>query len=78
MTEPTNKPTRETRNLGVVIISSLLALILGSFAYTIIATSREQIVYGIMVALLAIMCLVVAIYGRKSIFKVFIELFTWL
>ena len=69
---------QEPRNLGVTVVAGMLAVCLGMFAKYLLTGTPEQFWYGVAIAVVAVLLLAVAIYGRKAIFKVLLELILWI
>lgn len=69
---------REPRNLGVMVISGAFTLLFGPLAFYLLTGTKDQIGYGIAVGFLALVCFGVFVYGRKSVFKIVVELFGWI
>lgn len=76
MKKLSSRTAGEPRNLGVTVIAACFALLAGTITYSLLPLNLSDInsiiffSIGVVVFLLT---LAVAIYGRKSILKTFIE-----
>lgn len=70
------KVNKETRNLGVTVVAGCIAITAALFAYSLFPTDAQDIAsiaYFAGAAFVALLALIVAVYGRKSALKNLIE-----
>lgn len=63
----------EEYNLGVGVLAGSVSFLAGSFALSMLPLSPSTFGFFIVAAIIALLALAVAIYGRVSIFKQFVK-----
>lgn len=69
-----NATKKEPRNLGVTVVAGALAFGFGVVAVDAFMNPDSMWIIGVAAGIVAAICLGVAVYGRKSLFKMLAEL----